>query len=448
MILDDIIAAIATAKGLSGVAVIRLSGPGSFKLARKFFKAAGPGEIKPRQMTFGTFVDAAGDPVDEGYFIHLPAPRTFTGQEIVELHTHGGLAAPAALLSVLADAGARMAEPGEFTRRALASGRIDLAQAESILDVVHARSEAALRAAHARLSGALSGRIATLRDRLIEAKALIEAQIDFEDAEIGDIDPKEIAGLLRMAADDLAALAATYRKGRIYRDGATAVIAGRPNVGKSSLCNALVGRRRSIVSDTPGTTRDAVEVEAVLDGAPFTLVDTAGLRDSAGDIEREGQQIAREQMAQADLIVFLIDARTGWTDEDKALRDELPDAPVVAAANKSDLLEKSAAPDEMPISALTGQGLDELTRKMVETALGAQSGSALEGLLASERQHQGVSTAQARIAAAYDAFEKDASPAVVALEVNDALRALSEILGDTTPDDVLGRIFSRFCVGK
>jgi tRNA modification GTPase len=448
MILDDIIAAVATARGVAGVAIVRLSGPGSFALARKFFKAHAGGEITPRQMTFGAFVNANGDPVDEGYFVHLPAPKTFTGQEIVELHTHGGLAAPAAVLSLLADAGARMAEPGEFTRRALASGRIDLAQAESLLDVVHARSEAALRAAHARLSGALSGRLRTLRDRLIDAKALIEAQIDFEDAETGDIDPKEISALLRSAGDDLAALVGTYRKGRIYRDGALAVITGRPNVGKSSLCNALVGRRRSIVSETPGTTRDAVEVDAVLDGAPFRLVDTAGLRETAGDIEREGMLIAHEHMAQADMIVFLIDARQGWTNEDRALRAQLPDVPIIITANKSDLLKDGEKAVETPISALTGRGLSDLTQKMVGAALGVQAGSVEEGLLANERHHQEARAARDRVAAALIAFEQNESPAIVALEVHDALRALSEILGDTTPDDVLGRIFSRFCVGK
>ncbi|MCB9490411.1 MAG: tRNA uridine-5-carboxymethylaminomethyl(34) synthesis GTPase MnmE [Deltaproteobacteria bacterium] len=447
MIFDDIIAAIATAHGVAGVAVVRASGPGAFELARGIFVPAVEGDIPPRRMTYGRFVDEHGRTVDDGYFVHFPEGASFTGQEVVELHTHGGLAAPAKVLSLLAARGARMAEPGEFTRRALHTGRVDLAQAEAVLDVVHARSEAALRAARSRLAGALSGRVATIRDRLIEAKSLVEADIDFEDEDTGHVDPAEVRALLASVADDLDALCATYQRGRVYREGAYAVIAGRPNVGKSSLLNALLGRRRAIVADQPGTTRDAVEDEAILGGVPFRLVDTAGLRREAEAIESEGIEIARERMAEADLIVFVVDASAGWGDEDKQLRAELPPVPVIEVANKSDLLDDTGHDDGLLVSAKTGRDLDALIATMAATVIG-DAGGEEEALLAHERHFRQCDLAAARVRDALAALDAGLSPAITALEMQDAIKALGEVLGETTPDDVLNQIFARFCIGK
>jgi len=445
---DDVIAAIATAHGVAGMAVVRVSGPGAMEMVGPIFRPKGGAGVEPGKMTYGAFVDEEGRPVDDGYMVFLPAPKTYTGEDVVELHTHGGLAAPAAVLSLVADRGARMAEPGEFTRRAVVSGRLDLAQAEAVLDVVHARSEAALRAARARLSGALSGRVDTIRERLVEAKALVEAAIDFEDEDVGDIDPENISRILASVEEDLGGLAETYRRGRIYREGALAVIAGRPNVGKSSLLNAFLGRRRAIVAESPGTTRDAVEDEAVLSGVPFRLVDTAGLRKNAGDIESAGIEIARERMDEADLIVFLIDASAGWTNEDRALREKLPAAPVIEVGNKKDLLGKGGTAQAAFLTcALTGDGLEELSEEMARVVAGSGAG-AETALLASERHHRQVEKARSHVAAAGKAVRAGASPAITALEIRDAQNALGEILGKTTPDDVLDHIFSRFCVGK
>ena len=446
---EDVIAAIATAHGVAGMAVVRVSGPGAMEMVRPIFRPKGDAGFEPAKMAYGSFVDAEGSPVDDGYLVFLPAPKTYTGEDVVELHTHGGLAAPAVVLSLVADRGARMAEPGEFTRRALASGRIDLAQAEAVLDVVYARSEAALRAGRARLSGALSGRVDTIRERLVEAKALVEATIDFEDEDVGDIDPEKIRRILASVKEDLGRLAGTYRRGRIFREGALAVIAGRPNVGKSSLLNTFLGRRRAIVAESPGTTRDAVEDEAVLSGVPFRLVDTAGLRKNAGEIESAGIEIARERMDEADLIVFLIDASSGWTNEDQALREKLPAVPVIEVANKKDLLEKGKTVKAAFLTcALTGEGLEELSEEMARVVAGPGAGGAESVLLASERHHRQVLKARSHVAAADEAIRAGASPAVTALEIRDAQNALGEILGKTTPDDVLDHIFSRFCVGK
>ncbi len=441
----DTIAAIATASGVAGIAVVRVSGPGCLDLAAGVFRAAHDARIEPRTMTYGRFVDVNGRAFDDGYLVHFPGPASFTGEDVVELHTHGGLAAPATVLARLRERGARMAEPGEFTRRAVESGRIDLAQAEAILDVVHARSEASLRAASARLAGSLSGRLRDLRERLISAKALVEAQIDFEDADVGDIDVDSIAALVESARRDLAALADGYARSRVFRDGALAVIAGRPNVGKSSLLNALVGRRRALVSEEPGTTRDAIEEDAVLADVPFRLVDTAGLRREAERLEAQGIEITRERIAEADLVVFVIDASTGETDEDRALREALPPVPVVAIANKCDL---AATPGVLNVSATRDIGLDALAAEMARAVLGGATSGSDEALLASERHQQRTLAAIAHLDAALAAVAAGASPAITALELADASRALGEIVGETTPDDVLGAIFGRFCIGK
>ncbi|MCC6157603.1 MAG: tRNA uridine-5-carboxymethylaminomethyl(34) synthesis GTPase MnmE [Deltaproteobacteria bacterium] len=441
----DIIAAVATASGVAGVAIVRLSGPGCLALAMGAFRTARPSPIEPRAMTYGRFIDADDRTFDDGYLVHFPAPASFTGEDVVELHTHGGRAAPATMLARLRELGARMAEPGEFTRRALESGRIDLAQAEAILDVVHARSEASLRAASARLAGALSGRLRDLRERLISAKALVEAQIDFEDADVGDVQTASIVEPIESARRDLAALAAGYTRSRVFRDGALAVIAGRPNVGKSSLLNALVGRRRALVSEEPGTTRDAIEDDAVLADVPFRLVDTAGLRREAERLEAQGIEITRERIAEADLVVFVIDASAGETEEDRALREALPSVPIVAVANKCDL---AALPGVLNVSAMTGAGLDALAAEMARAALGDAASGRDEALLASERHEQRTLDAIAHLDAALAALAAGSSPAITALEIADAARALGEIVGETTPDDVLGAIFSRFCIGK
>ncbi|MCL4232892.1 MAG: tRNA uridine-5-carboxymethylaminomethyl(34) synthesis GTPase MnmE [Deltaproteobacteria bacterium] len=441
----DIIAAIATASGVAGVAIVRLSGPHCIDLAMGAFRPAHDAAIAPRIMTYGRFIDADGRAFDDGYLVHFPGPASFTGEDVVELHTHGGRAAPATALARLRELGARMAEPGEFTRRALESGRIDLAQAEAILDVVHARSEASLRAASARLAGALSGRLRDLRERLVSAKALVEAQIDFEDADVGDVETAAIATLVESARRDLAALADGYTRSRIYREGALAVIAGRPNVGKSSLLNALVGRRRALVSEEPGTTRDAIEDDVVLADVPFRLVDTAGLRREAERLEAQGIEITRERIAEADLVVFVIDAFAGETDEDRALRATLPPVPVVAVANKCDL---AALPGVLNVSATVGTGLDTLAAEMARAALGEAVSGNDEALLASERHQQRTLAAIAHLDAALATLAAGASPAITALEIADAARALGEIVGETTPDDVLGAIFSRFCIGK
>lgn len=452
----DIVAAVATAPGIAGVSIVRVSGSGSLDLALRVFRPQRMSTIPPRRMVYGRFVDEVGEPVDDGFLVHFPAPASFTGEDVVELHTHGGRAAPATVLGLLRERGARMAEPGEFTRRAMASGRLDLAQAEAVLDVVHARSEASLRAAGRRLAGALSGRLNDLRSRMIEAKALVEVRIDFEDSDVGDVDPGEVASLLGGLGDDLASLAATYPVGRVYREGAVAVITGRPNVGKSSLLNALLGRRRAIVSEQPGTTRDAVEDDAVLGGVPFRLVDTAGLRREADRLEAEGIEMARERMADADIILFVYDASLGMTDEDRALRDDLPRVPVLEVINKIDLAPTPAATtanrppqstNPFPTCAVSGRGVDELARAMAE-AIRGDSGGGDEVLLANERHHQQTLKAMEHVRAALEAVRRSDSPAITALELQDAAHALGEIVGDTTPDDVLGRIFGRFCIGK
>jgi len=322
--------------------------------------------------------------------------------------------------------------------------------------VISAKTKAGLVAAQRQLSGELSERINRLRERLLEARAQLEANIDFPDEEIGELDRNAVAGLLEEVAADLRALLSTYTSGRLYREGALCVIAGRPNVGKSSLLNRLVQRRRAIVTPTPGTTRDAVEDTANIGGVPFRLVDTAGIREARDAIEGQGVQIAREQIEKADLVVLLCDGSEGVVDEDLALKGELAGRSVLLAVNKVDLLDRGRAEKvseafgegALKISAKTGEGIESLTESMLKAVRGDGPTPSDEAVLTNARHRQGILKGVERVKEAIDATGGGQSPELVALEIADALIALGEIVGQTTPDDVLDLIFSRFCIGK
>jgi tRNA modification GTPase len=453
---DDTIAALSTAPGAAGVAVIKLSGPTALESAQAVFKPNVPGDWTARKMILGRVVDPEGRLLDTALAVHMPAPNSYTRQDVVEIQTHGGSAVSATVLDLLADRGVRMAQPGEFTRRAFLSGRLDLAQAEAVLDVIAAGTKAALTVAGTQLAGALSAKVGMWREWLIDARALLEANIDFPDEEIGSLDVTGVQNAVANVTEAAEKLLSTYAAGRLYREGALCVIAGRPNVGKSSLLNKLLDKKRAIVTEVPGTTRDSVEDQANIEGLPFRLVDTAGIRKAEDPIENEGVAMTREQIAAADLVLFMCEASKGITEADRAIETELSDRNVIRLVNKIDLVDKTAGaklaealgPGALCISALSGDGLDRLRQAMVAAVRGESQIPSDEVILTNARHRQAILKGVEFLNRAHSGLNESVSPELVAQDLSDAMDALGEILGETVPDDLLEVIFSRFCIGK
>ena len=456
MDINDTIAALSTTPGTSGVAVVKISGPDSYAIAKKLFFPKNKIDSWPRRrFIYGNLVARDKEIIDEALACYMPGPHSYTRQDVVEIQTHGGISAASATLDALSDLGVRMAEPGEFTRRAFLLGRIDLAQAEAILDIISAQTKAGLIAAQRQLLGALSGKINTLRNELWETKALLEVNIDFPEEEIGSLDVVNIEKGLKSVTKSLERLLATYGSGRLYKEGAVCVIAGRPNVGKSSLLNMLLDRRRAIVTETPGTTRDAIKATANINGIPFRLVDTAGIRKANDPIETEGVKITLEEIEKADLIMLLCDAFFGVTKEDIEIMKDLGDKNILFLINKIDLVDESSlkktasmfSADALFISAKTGEGIKEL-QKTMHRAVGGGTMAKDEAVLTNARHRQSIKKGLAFLQSAANALDENQSPEIVALEIDDAANALGQIIGETTPDDVLNVIFSQFCIGK
>jgi tRNA modification GTPase len=337
---NDTIAALATAPGEAGIAIVRISGPETYAIADAIFRGRGepPSRRKPFTFAHGRIVDAEGHSMDDALMLFMRGPRSYTGEDQVEVHGHGGSISSRRILRRVIEAGARLAEPGEFTRRAFLNGRMDLVQAEAVLDLIKARSERAAKAAVDQLKGTISSSLSSIYDDTIALNADLEATMDFPEDELPEAVMEEILGRLEVVRRRTSALLETWSEGRMLREGALVVIAGQPNVGKSTLMNALLGQSRAIVSDTPGTTRDTIEEGYVLNGIPLRLVDTAGLRDTACDIEREGIRRSRDHLQKADLTIYLLDATQGVTPEDEDNLKKLDPAKTLVVWNKMDLV--------------------------------------------------------------------------------------------------------------
>ncbi|MBW7908251.1 MAG: tRNA uridine-5-carboxymethylaminomethyl(34) synthesis GTPase MnmE [Kiritimatiellae bacterium] len=447
----DTIAAIATAPGEGGVAIIRISGPRCFEIADAVFSCPEP---PPSQRAAGTFVygrviEADGVPLDDALLLIMRAPRSYTREDTVEIQGHGGPIVARRILQRVLDQGARSAEPGEFTKRAFLNGRLDLTQAEAVLDLIRARSDRAAAAALDQLEGALSRRINALYDRLLGVAGNLEATLDFSDQEIPPnvLDPT--IDELDACLADINALLATWNEGHLLREGATVVIAGKPNVGKSTLLNALVGRDRAIVSDQPGTTRDTIEETLVLGGYPLILVDTAGIRETACGVEREGIRRTEQELAEADICLYLIEAEKGPDPEDRALLAKLDPRKTIVVANKSDKTVSICAAD-VCVSSLTGDGLGSLRAELVRR-LDTGAPHSIQHASISTR-HKSLLAAAREDAAAALVGLRDASSArpldLIAAQLRDALEDLGLITGRVYHDALLDTIFSRFCIGK
>lgn len=456
----DTIAAVATAHGHAGIGVIRLSGAQAHAIAGALTGVA----LRPRRARYCAFLDADGATLDRGLALWFPAPRSYTGEDVVELQGHGNPVLLDAVLARLHQLGARPARPGEFTERAYLEGRIDLAQAEAVADLIAAGSEAALRAAQRSLGGEFSDRVADLQQALTQARIHVEAAIDFPDEDIEVLADDAIASRLVAVADLHAGLLAAAARGQRLRDGRVLAIVGRPNAGKSSLLNALAGSDRAIVTDVAGTTRDILREQVRLGPVELTLIDTAGLRDGVDPIEAEGVRRARAELARADHVLLVIDSADPG--DLAALRAECPPGTGrTEVFNKTDLLPAGASafdagtsaagatPDEdddhvvrLAVSLRTGAGLDALTAHLA-TLAGA--GAGLDGTFSARARHvEALRQAGEHIALALERHRADRAGELVAAELHQAQQALAQITGEHRPDDLLGAIFAGFCIGK
>ncbi|HOQ89057.1 MAG TPA: tRNA uridine-5-carboxymethylaminomethyl(34) synthesis GTPase MnmE [Candidatus Hydrogenedentes bacterium] len=456
---EDTIAAIATPPGEGAVAIIRISGPRVTDILGAVFRplhGKQPPERTPWRLRHGYITDPSGQVLDEVLAVFMPAPRTYTGEPMGEIHGHGGPAVLGAILEAVMAAGARPAEPGEFTRRALLNGKIDLTQAEAVIDLIRARTDAALRAATAAAGGVLRRAIEALSDQVAELLARAEATVDFPEEDLPELVTDAWFDALRATRKSMAEHLDAYRAGRLFREGATVVIAGRPNAGKSTLFNRLLDEERAIVTDIPGTTRDILEGWTAFGGIPARLLDTAGMRDTAEPIEREGVNRARDAVDRADLVLWVMDLSL----PDHTLREEWEEfvrrqvGNVLCVGNKSDMRPADIGlPELLRVSAHSGDGLPGL-RDCIAARLRELAGnrSPDEPLLSHAHQAHSLRRAMDALDAALRQYGPAGTaalqPELLAFELREALRALGEITGETTPDDLLDRIFSQFCIGK
>ena len=447
----DTIAAVATPPGTGGLAVLRLSGRKALSVADQCLRSAVgrvPSNFTPRMAVFGE-VHRHGLRVDEVVITVFRGPKSFTGDDTVEVACHGGILVTRRVLEALLAAGARPAEPGEFTARAFLNGRMDLAQAEAVADLIHAQTDRALGTAHAQLAGALSRRIEGLRDSLMGVLAHIEAHIDFPDEDISPDTTAVLTTKLVSSLDGIDALLRTAREGRFLRQGVRTALVGRPNAGKSSLLNRLLGHERAIVSPVAGTTRDTLEEVAQVRGIPLVLVDTAGLRESEDAVEREGIRRSREAAAEAELILHIVDASVAWSIEEDALVEAWAGKVRICVSNKCDLPGAQVHPGSVPVSCRTGIGLDDLERAIEERLISRSiGGSGDDGVAIGVRHQRALERAREAVLQTCSGLENQQTLELVAFELRVALGALGEVVGKTSVDDLLDSIFSQFCLGK
>jgi tRNA modification GTPase len=443
-VLSDPIVALATPPGRSGLAVIRLSGAGAFAVAARV--VAGFAAEPARAARLATF-RRGETPLDRGLYLTFPGPDSYTGEDLVELSCHGGLLAPAQVLAALEAAGARPAAPGEFTRRAVLHGKLDLLQAEAVADLVDATAPAQGQSALRQLDGALSRRVAALREGLVELQALLAYEVDFPEEDDGPVDRSELERRRSVLEADLARLLATAPAGERLREGALVALAGRPNAGKSSLFNALLGTARALVTEVPGTTRDTIEAASEFDGWPVRLADTAGLWDAPGRLDRLGVEVSRRYLAAADLVLLCAEAGRPLGPDEEAVCAERP---TLVVRTKSDLAPAEAG--ELAVSVVTGGGLDRLralaAARLFPEGRGSAGYAELDPLLTRERHRRALAEALEAVREARPHLAAGGDVVLAAHQARLAALALDGLIGAVDADELLDRVFARFCVGK
>jgi tRNA modification GTPase len=454
-ILADTIAAIATPLGEGGVAMVRLSGPESLAIAGASFRPVGKTSVAPsvaptHTIHFGKIV-RGGRVVDEVLLSVLRAPRTFTREDVVEITCHGGMLPAKLVLDTVLENGARLATPGEFTRRAFLNGRIDLAQAEAVADLIHSRTELAAAAAREQLAGKLSRRINKLRDDLMKTLAHVEAHIDFPDEDIAPDTRGQLLERLRGAGEFMDELLRTASEGRMLRRGIRAAIIGRPNVGKSSLLNQLLGHERAIVSPIPGTTRDTIEETANVRGIPVIFIDTAGLRDAVDEIEMEGIRRSRGTLAAAELILHVLDGAEPLSSADDVFLSEFSGKKRIIIRNKIDLPRRLELPPGLTaidVCCLGGEGIEQLKDAIKEKVWAGEIGAEMLEAMINARHEDALRRGRAAVERTISALQGNLGLELVAMDLRIAANAVGEIVGKTTTEDLLDAIFSQFCLGK
>ena len=447
----DTIAAVATPPGRGGIGVVRVSGKDIKSLALKVI-----GYVpEPRYASLSKFFDEDGQVIDQGIVLFFPAPHSYTGEDVLELQGHGGPAVMNLLLSSCLSAGARMARPGEFTLRAYLNNKLDLAQAESVADVIDASTSEAARCAMRSLQGEFSSAIHVVVRALTDLRISVEASLDFSEEEIDHLHRADVSYKLKGVQAQLEHVLASARQGSILREGIWIALVGQPNVGKSSLLNVLAGEEAAIVTEIPGTTRDTIHRTIEIEGVPLHLLDTAGLRETDDTVEKMGIARTRSTIEKANFVLLVMDSRWGITSEDQAILDSLPSGlPVIYVYNKIDLLDKSSLIEagkgglEIYLSAITGAGIETLRQKLLELA-GWQPRSVGEGAFMARQRHLRALTATREyLGNAAELDKEEFQSELLAEELRLAQQALSSITGEFGADDLLGEIFSRFCIGK
>lgn len=457
---EDTIAAIATPLGEGGIGIIRVSGPGALGIAKIIFKAKNQNWsiAGSHRLFYGHIVDREGLVVDEVLLSYMQAPHTYTREDIVEINCHGGIVPLRRVLELILGCGARLAEPGEFSKRAFLNGRLDLAQAESIIDIIRARTDAGLKLAVSQLRGELSGKIFDLQNKLLGLLAQLEAVVDFPEEGLEESAATEIMVKSQDLLSEVKQLIRGAETGRIYRDGISTVIIGRPNVGKSSLLNAMLQEERAIVTEIPGTTRDIIEEIINIRGIPLKIIDTAGLRETDDAVEKIGVARTKDNINKADLILLVLDAARGLTAGDRSIINSIAGRKSIILLNKVDLEKikieqgevKRLAPGSplLWISAEKGTGLSELEDTIVDMVLDGRATSSDTLLVASVRHKQALEKAADHLKEAIQGISVKLPLDMVSIDLRSAWEALGEITGTTSTEELLDRIFADFCIGK
>ncbi|MBC8061561.1 MAG: tRNA uridine-5-carboxymethylaminomethyl(34) synthesis GTPase MnmE [Clostridiaceae bacterium] len=456
---EETIAAISTPQGTGGIGIVRISGTEAFSIAERIFKGKRIfRDIKTHTVNFGKIIHPLTEEIiDEVILTKMEAPHTFTKENIIEINCHGSVYTVRKILEMIISMGARLATAGEFTKRAFLNGRIDLSQAEAVIDVINSKTEISSKAAIIQLEGKLSEKIRIIRKKLITLLAHIEVTVDYPEEDVEEITAQKVYDESRLLQAELSKLAKSFDRGRLIRDGLNLVIAGRPNVGKSSLLNELSGKNKAIVSEIPGTTRDIVEDIINIGGFPVRVSDTAGIRETNNEIEKIGVERAKDALTKADLVAVIVDLNDGLTMEDLKIIEDIKDSKVIILANKSDIAKPSQIEelkDKLPnfeileVSAKTGQGIVELENKIADMMQSGEISSDNDILITNVRHKYLIDKSIESIEEACMAFKAGMPLDCLSIDVKNSAEFLGQIIGESINEDVLKEIFSRFCIGK
>jgi len=459
---QDTIAAIATAQGKGGIAIIRISGKDALKTLTKVWKSTTENRfdgMKSHRFYKGQIIDGESDNlIDNVLCVFMKSPNSYTGEDVVEIHSHGGYLVPKRILNILLEKGIRPANPGEFTLRAFINGKMDLAQAEAVVDVVNAQTDEALKQAEIQLEGLLSQKINHLKEILLDTIAEVEAQVDFPEEEIDPTVKEEMINRTNRVIKELNKLISSYDKGSVIKEGVYTAILGKPNVGKSSLLNRLIMKERAIVSPYPGTTRDFIEETIVVSGIPLRLVDTAGLRATADGVERVGVELTKKKAREAEFIIAVVDGSSDLDEDDIEIFHKIGKNESILVINKTDIpqvVTEKRLNDFLPnhkivkTSAKMGTGIEELKNTIYKKLLDGSTQREGTGVIISELRHKAaLKKCKEGLNSFLKSLERGYSPEFLAVDLRYSMDSLSEITGEITTEDVLGRIFSKFCIGK